>query len=185
MWRILILCCAFSVFAQEAPALDPEMQKLMEKVEGKETKQVEIDFQKYQADSDAKKAALTNAFSYWDNCQKGDWAAVYELFWSGFREATPMESYLSQEKSKITNYEVASLEMLSDECAVITAYYGVQNPMMDLKKIRSKQSWHLENGSWKLVADPYANPMGITPPGTKKFENPCKTESGKISSNKM
>jgi hypothetical protein len=185
----LVLLWTFNAMAQQPPAedLDPEMKKLAEAVEKSTTAEQALDEElltKLGAKTDEEKALVRRAMGYWQALERGDWSEVYTYFWEPFRQQTPLAGYLEFNKARASQFELASARLTGAECGEIVSYYGVRDPMMDLKRIRARQSWHWEKGNWYLVADPSANPMGIQPPGTKVHVNPCRVEE-KISAEKM
>jgi len=185
----LILLITCSTLAQQPPAeeLDAEMKKLAEAVEKSSTTEKAVDeelLSKLGAKTDEEKALVSRAMGYWQALERGDWSEVYTYFWEPFRQQTPLAGYLEFNKARASQFELSSARMTGAECGEVVSYYGVRDAMMDLKRIRARQSWHWENGNWYLVADPSANPMGIQPPGTKAHVNPCKGEA-KVSPEKM
>lgn len=173
-------CCllflTISAMAQvETPPKDSEIQDIIQKLEGTEEPEAApeeasgVELGKTPEET----ALLTRVNACWQAKLAQDWAQVYTFFWKIYRDEVAPEGYLRMDKLVITHAEVQAIEAMTDQCARVKVTYGVEHPMMTIKRIRVTESWTLEDGEWFLVADPHANIIGLRPGGTKKVIDPC------------
>lgn len=179
---LLMLAGNLLLFGQTDPPtvpLDDEMKALIDQVEGQEDATAEASTKSFEKPhqlefaTEAEKTLYSRVSEYMNACANGDWEKAYTYFWAPYRDAVDFSSYIKQDKAALVSFQVVGLQIQSEECGFVRLKYGISNSMMDLGEIPSRQRWHMEDGAWHLIADPFANMMGLRAPGMKKIEMPC------------
>ena len=173
-WCFLLLASttAWAQNGESSAQYDPEIQNLINKVEGPSSSGEVESLVKPETDLERE---LNEVFlKYWTAMANNNQMAVYEMMSSDYQKVISLTSHLKRKRLSIHKGQINSVETSGDDCALAIGYiWGNSSNLGDNLRIPIKVIMFKEQGDWRVYKNPYENAMGLTLPGSKKFKRPC------------
>ena len=90
----------------------------------------------------------------WNAKMENDWAAVYDMFDSSFKEKLDKASFLGRPKISLSQYEIVDIQVVEPNSKGIATINYKVNQMGFAFDMKTKEEWIVENGEWKKVFKP-------------------------------
>ena len=87
----------------------------------------------------------------WNAKLENDWATVYDMFESSFREKVDKASFLGRQKVHVTKYEIEDVNVTEPESSGVCKVKYQVNQMGFSFDMEANETWIMENGAWKLT----------------------------------
>ena len=174
---LLIACIVPQAFSQKkdvSPAYDNDIQKIINKVEGKQEVSTTVE-NNFKPETEAQKELNKEIESYWNALLKEDFVTTYSMMCKGYQDVVSLSKYLSKRRLKPSKGLIRSVEFKGEDCVRVKGYlWGADGASaMGTLKVPLHRVMFKEDGKWKIFENPYRNLMGITPPKARKFKAPC------------
>ena len=175
IWFVMmLLVSSLAVTAQSnvSKTGDKDLEKLVNKVEGRQKDKKPIFAMNYTPENDLEKEVVAAVEKYWKSMIDEDIVTSYAMMSDVYRKAVSFSDYAKQNRITLKHVEVNNIQF-KGECARATGWMkGNTNTPMGTIKLAMKLFISKEGDEWHVYKNPY-EVGGMTLPKGRNIKPPC------------